>query len=74
MGVHDGDVFSAQIVEGTPARITVWLNSTVIATATDDTSWLPNIGSPGIGFFRRDSPGPINPTDYCFTSFTAQGL
>jgi hypothetical protein len=71
MGVHDGDVFEAQIVGH---EITVRLNGTIIATATDDPSWLPAVGSPGIGFYRFDSPGPLDAMDYCFTSFTADGL
>jgi hypothetical protein len=68
MGLHDGDVFSAQIVGSV---ITAWLNDTVIATATDSTY---ATGNPGIGFFRHDEGGTIDPESHCFKSFTAEGL
>jgi hypothetical protein len=72
MGIHNGDIFSADIVGN---NITVRLNSTIIATAVDDPSWLPRIGSPGIGQYRTDrSSTPLDPSAYCFTSFTGSGL
>jgi uncharacterized protein (DUF427 family) len=69
MGIHDGDVFKAEMID---SRITVWLNDKVIASATDADAY--RAGNPGIGFFRNDSPGPIDPQSYCFTSFTAEAL
>jgi hypothetical protein len=74
MGVHDGDVFEADIVGNT---ITARLNGTVIASATDTgQTGVPAIasGNPGIGFFRQDVSGTIDPQSFCFTSLTAQGL
>jgi hypothetical protein len=76
MGVHDGDVFSAEIVGN---KITARLNGTVIATATDSDGAAgggPPIatGNPGIGFFRHDIGGTIDPKSCSFTSFTAESL
>jgi hypothetical protein len=69
LGIHHGDVFSAEIIGN---QITVRLNDTVIATAVDPIPY-PS-GGPGIGFYRHDSPGPIDPKSYCFSSFTAEAL
>jgi hypothetical protein len=71
LGIHDGDVFAAQATQsGGVLTIKVTLNGQVIATATDDPSWLPAIGTPGIGQYRHDIGGTLVPTDYCLTSFT----
>jgi hypothetical protein len=76
MGVHDADVFSAEIVGN---KITARLNGTIIATATDSDGAAgggPPIatGNPGIGFFRHDIGGTIDPKSCSFTSFTAESL
>jgi hypothetical protein len=76
MGVHDGDVFSAEIVGN---KITAKLNGTVIATATDTDGAAgggPPIatGNPGVGFYRHDMGGTIDPKSCSFTSLTAEGL
>jgi hypothetical protein len=76
MGVHDGDIFLAECIETSPGNIniTVKLNGTTIASASDTTSWLPAIGTPGIGQYRHDTTGTIDPTCYCLTSFNAVPL
>jgi hypothetical protein len=65
--VHDGDVFSAQIVGNT---ITTYLNDVKLAEATDSTF---TTGNPGIGFYRGGSTGAFD-GDYGFTSFSASSL
>jgi len=74
MGVHDGDVFEADIIGN---AITVRLNGTVIASASDTGqtgSGAIATGNPGIGFFRQDVSVKIDPTSFCFTSCTAESL
>jgi hypothetical protein len=65
--VHDGDVFSAQIVGNT---ITTYLNGKQINSATDTTF---ATGNPGIAFYRGAS-GCGSFGDYGFTSFVATSL
>jgi len=64
-GVHDGDVFSAQIVGNT---ITSYLNGKPLATASDSAV---ASGDPGIGFYWQGQAGAKS---YSFTSFTAKAL
>lgn len=65
--VHDGDVFSAQIVGTT---ITTYLNGKELATANDATF---ATGNPGMGFFRGTN-GAGSLGDYGFTSYTAKSI
>lgn len=69
LGIHEGDVFYAQIVGGV---ITVKLNSTVIASVTDPSPYAH--GAPGVGFFRHNIGTPDDPSSYCFTSYSAGQL
>ena len=62
-GVHDGDTLSATAVGDV---ITLYVNGTQIAQATDDT-W--PTGNPGMGFWRGGTCGTQD--DYGFTSYTA---
>ena len=64
-GVHDGDVFSAQVIGTT---ITSYLNGKQLATATDSAVMS---GDPGIGFYWQGQAGSKS---YSFTSFTAKAL
>ena len=62
--VHDGDIFTAQIVGNT---ITTALNGIRLAQAKDS-KW--STGNPGIGLFRNGQAGAF-PGDYCLTRFSA---
>jgi hypothetical protein len=64
-GVHDGDVFQADVVGNV---VTSRLNGTVIATGTDDAV---TSGSPGIGFYSQGAPASQK---FSFTHFSAKGL
>jgi hypothetical protein len=63
-GIHDGDVVRATMAGTT---ITLWVNGTQRATASDATF---GDGNPGIGFWRGSS-GCGELGDYGFTSFQA---
>jgi hypothetical protein len=65
-GVHDGDVFQADVVGNV---ITSRLNGRVLATATD--SSLPSGGAPGIGFYSEGAPASQK---FSFTKFAGMGL
>lgn len=65
-GVHDGDVFQADIVGNV---ITARLNGRVIATGTD--SSIPSGGAPGMGFYSEGAPAS---SKYSFTQYTGTGL
>ena len=66
--VDDGDVFAAEIVEGS---ISVTLNGRVIASANDSTH---TTGNPGVGFFRWNHGGTTNSQSYGFKSFHASAV
>lgn len=66
-GIHDGDTVSASVVGDT---ITLIVNGTVRATATDSTF---TTGNPGIAFWRGMS-GCGTFGDYGFTEFRASSL
>jgi hypothetical protein len=66
-GVHDGDVVSASIVGN---QITVSVNGTVRATATDSTF---ATGNPGMGFWRGTS-GCGSLGDFAFTQYSATSV
>ena len=76
LGVHDGDVFTGEIVGNTvTALLTRQGVTTVLGTATDDSDSPVTEGTPGIGFFRGTSPGSTtNPQSFGFSSFTATAL
>ncbi len=75
LGVNNGDIYTVQIIGLT---ITAFLTRsgtvTQIAQATDTTGNPFLYGNPGIGFFRQDSGGTIDPTACCFSSATAVSL
>ena len=66
-GVHDGDTVSATVIGST---ITLSVNGTVRATATDATF---ATGNPGIAFWRGNN-GCGTLGDYGFTSFSASAV
>ena len=65
-GVHDGDVFQADVVGNV---ITSRLNGRVIAQGTD--SSIPSGGAPGIGFFWQGAPASQK---FSLSRFSATGL
>jgi hypothetical protein len=65
-GVHDGDVFQADVVGNV---ITSRLNGKVIATAIDNT--IPSGGAPGIGFYAE---GAAVGRKFSFSRFSRLGI
>lgn len=65
--VHDGDIFSAQIIGST---IRVYLNGKLINSFTGDTTY--KTGNPAMGMFRSAASSQQN--DYGFTTFEAHDV
>jgi len=76
LGVHDGDIFTGEIVGNTITALLTRDGMTMVLGSVTDTSDSPvTEGAPGIGFFRGTSPGSTtNPQSFGFSSFTASAL
>ena len=80
LGINDGDIITTQITYSSPTLVTITCSltragvTTQLFSVTDDPTWLPTTGAPGVGQYYHRTGSPIDPSVYCYSTFTAVSL